>query len=238
MFSLLISSLLATTTATRIITRSMSSMSMNRGAFIVFEGGDRSGKTTQLSILQNYFKENNNNNIENMRFPNRTSTIGKMINSYLESATEMDDRTIHLLFSANRWEASSSIENILNSGKTILCDRYAYSGAAFTAAKGYDLNWCMACDKGLPQPDAVIYLNIPVDEAAKRGEYGAERYEKVEFQREVQKKYLELRDNDNDKWHTIDALQTKDDISIQIQKIVNTVINDCKEKPLKKLWTE
>ena len=193
MFSLLISSLLATTTAARTIARSMSSMNMNRGAFIVFEGGDRSGKTTQLSLLQNYFNENNNNNIHHMRFPNRTSTIGKMINSYLESATEMDDRTIHLLFSANRLEASSLIENILDSGKTILCDRYAYSGAAFTAAKGYDLNWCMACDKGLPEPDAVIYLNIPVDEAAKRGEYGVERYENVEFQREVQKKYLELR---------------------------------------------
>ena len=238
MFGFLISSLLAITTATRIKSRSLSMSNINRGAFIVFEGGDRSGKTTQLSILQNHFHDNNNDDIENMRFPNRTSTIGKMINSYLESATEMDDRTIHLLFSANRWESSSSIENVLNSGKTILCDRYAYSGAAFTAAKGYDLNWCMACDKGLPEPDAVIYLDIPVDEASKRGEYGAERYERVDFQREVQKKYLELRDSDNGQWHMIDALQTKDDISKQIQKIVITVMNDCKVQPIKKLWIE
>jgi len=37
----------------------------------------------------------------------RTTTIGKMIDSYLRSAEDLDDRVIHLLFSANRWEARS-----------------------------------------------------------------------------------------------------------------------------------
>ena len=37
----------------------------------------------------------------------RTTTIGKMIDSYLRSAEDVDDRVIHLLFSANRWEARS-----------------------------------------------------------------------------------------------------------------------------------
>ncbi len=39
-------------------------------------------------------------------FSDRTSSIGKMINSYLTNGIEMDDKAIHLLFAANRWEAS------------------------------------------------------------------------------------------------------------------------------------
>lgn len=47
-----------------------------------------------------------------------------------------------------------------------ICDRYAYSGVAFTSSKGLDLDWCKACDRGLPAPDCVIYLDIPVEDAA------------------------------------------------------------------------
>lgn len=43
-------------------------------------------------------------NAELWRFPDRTTAIGKMINSYLTSQSEIDDAAVHLLFSANRWE--------------------------------------------------------------------------------------------------------------------------------------
>jgi len=71
-----------------------------RGAFIVFEGIDRCGKSTQVDLLGKALS-----NAKNIRFPDRTSAIGQMINSYLVSATNMNDQAIHLLFSANRWEA-------------------------------------------------------------------------------------------------------------------------------------
>ena len=47
----------------------------------------------------------------------------------------MDDHAIHLLFSANRWEVAKSIREKLNAGITLVVDRYAYSGVAFTSAK-------------------------------------------------------------------------------------------------------
>ena len=37
---------------------------------------------------------------------------------------------------------------------------------AFSSAKGLDLDWCKTCDKGLPAPDCVIYLDMPVEVAA------------------------------------------------------------------------
>lgn len=73
----------------------------------------------------------------------------------------------------------------LRSGTTLVVDRYAYSGVAFTAAKGapgLDRAWCMAPDAGLPAPDAVFFLNLTVEQAAARGGYGEERYEKADFQ--------------------------------------------------------
>ena len=72
-----------------------------------------------------------------------------------------DDAAVHLLFSANRWEAVKSLKARLISGETLVCDRYAFSGVAFTSAKGtLDLEWCKNPDRGLPAPDAVIYLDV------------------------------------------------------------------------------
>jgi len=37
---------------------------------------------------------------------------------------------------------------------------------AFSSAKGLDLEWCKACDRGLPAPDVIIYLDMPIEDAA------------------------------------------------------------------------
>lgn len=148
---------------------------MSRGIFIVFEGLDRSGKTTQSTLL---FQELSKQGLQccQMRFPDRTTQIGAIIDGYLGKKLELDDHAIHLLYSANRWEKASDIKKLLTSGTTIICDRYAFSGVAFTAAKGMaSLEWCMSPDKGLPKPDVVIYVDIPVNVAGSRSQYGEER---------------------------------------------------------------
>lgn len=77
--------------------------SKSRGALVVLEGLDRCGKTTQSSRLVQYL-EGLGHSAELWRFPDRTTSVGQMISSYLSNRSELDDRTIHLLFSANRWE--------------------------------------------------------------------------------------------------------------------------------------
>ncbi len=94
----------------------------------------------------------------------------------------MDDRSIHLLFSANRWEKAKDLGEVLAGGTNVVCDRYAYSGVAFTSAKrttdeegneggSLGLKWCMGPDVGLPAPDCVIFLELGQEEAEKRGGY-------------------------------------------------------------------
>eukprot|EP00124_Ichthyophonus_hoferi_P003263 Ihof_evm1s274 gene=Ihof_evmTU1s274 len=155
-----------------------------RGALIVLEGCDHSGKTTQcinlVAALNNMGRK-----VQMLRFPDRTTAIGQMINSYLTSSLELSDQAVHLLFSANRWEAVASMKKLLSQGITLVVDRYAFSGVAFTAAKGLDVNWCRQPDIGLLAPDLTIFLDLPVEVAAERGTFGEERYEKREFQEKV-----------------------------------------------------
>ena len=76
--------------------------------------------------------------------------------------------------------------------------RYSYSGIAYSAAKGLDLDWCKGCDRGLPTPDLVFYFSLHPQIAAGRGEYGAERYENVEFQERVASVFGEILGLDED----------------------------------------
>ena len=57
-----------------------------------------------------------------------------------------------------------------------------------------DLSWCKQSDSGLPKPDLVIFLDIDPALAQNRGEYGAERYEKLTFQHQVRSNYMKLKD--------------------------------------------
>jgi dTMP kinase len=100
-------------------------------------------------------------------------------------------------------------------------DRYTYSGVAFSGAKGLDLEWCLNCDKGLPAPDAVIYLNISVENAEKRGGYGNERYEKREMQLQVSKLFSQMQ---NEKWMVLDATKSMDQLEEEIETLAMNVI--------------
>lgn len=188
-----------------------------RGAFIVFEGVDRSGKSTQC---QNLVKNLTDAGViaERWSFPDRTTPTGQMIDAYLRSQSDLDDASVHLLFSANRWEKKSELLSKLESGVTLVVDRYAFSGAVFTAAKGIpglDLEWSKAPDRGLPAPDAVLYLNLTVEAAAKRGCFGDERYEKEELQQKVRKLYSSLAKEVRG-WTQVDAAQSVDDLNRQV----------------------
>lgn len=165
-----------------------------RGAFIVFEGMDRAGKTTQAKLLQQRCVESGRE-VRFMRFPDRTTPIGKMIDSYLKGETEVEDHVIHLLFSANRWEAVNKIKAELEAGHTIICDRFYHSGIVYSAAKNIkslSLSWAKAPEIGLPRPDMVLFLDLEEEVARERGGWGGEVYEKGEMQRRVRDLFWSL----------------------------------------------
>ncbi|KAJ7472346.1 thymidylate kinase [Mycena galericulata] len=207
----------------------------SRGAFIAIEGLDRSGKTTQVATLQSRL-ETEGVPVKLLKFPDRTTAIGKMIDSYLRSQSELDDRAIHLLFSANRWELATTIEQLLAEGTTIVCDRYAFSGVAFSAAKGLPLDWCRSPDVSLPAPDVTLFLDITPEKARERGGYGEERYEKEEMQRKVRDIFREISSEfDQATWVTIDAGRKREDVAADVWESVRPLTVRL-SSPLQRLW--
>ena len=75
-----------------------------------------------------------------------------------------------------------------------MCDRYAYSGVAYTSAKGIDFNWCLESDVGLIKPDLVIYIEVEMSTISSRAGFGGERYEKTEFQTKVKDQFTKFKD--------------------------------------------
>eukprot|EP00878_Enallax_costatus_P005317 GHUV01005584.1.p1 GENE.GHUV01005584.1~~GHUV01005584.1.p1 ORF type:complete len:267 (+),score=41.88 GHUV01005584.1:159-959(+) len=224
------------TPATRSRLVSVASMA-SRGAFILFEGVDRCGKSTQTAKLASAL-QSRGVDVLSWNFPDRKNTVtGHAINEYLAGKNEQDDAAIHLLFSANRWEKRSALLEALQSGRTLVVDRYAYSGVAYSAAKavpGIDIAWCKAPDVGLPAPDLVIYLSISNEVAAARAGFGGERYEKTEFQDKVRGVFQQLQDPS---WLVIDAAQPPEEIHEQVLSEVLDVIKCCQEgEPIRQLW--
>ncbi|KAF9211205.1 hypothetical protein CPC16_000685 [Podila verticillata] len=195
---------------------------MARGRFILLEGCDRAGKSTQCAMLVDALKEKGHA-VELCKFPERTTTIGQMINAYLTNAKELDDRAIHLLFSANRWEAMQAMKNKLREGVHLVVDRYAYSGVAFSAAKGLDLTWCKNPDRGLVRPDLTFFLDLPTSEAEKRGGFGEERYEKRELQEKVRRVFHELKGKE---WVMVDA---RSSVQTMHEAILKTALEKIQE---------
>ena len=127
----------------------------------------------------------------------------------------------------------------LSEGITVICDRYAYSGVAFTATKGLDVEWLKNPDRGLPRPDAVLYLDLSIEDAMKRGGFGNEVYEKEDLQRIVKGVYEEKLWED-EYWHKVPANQTPEELHELLKalctKIIASIPADSKEP--KTLWTE
>ncbi|OQR71462.1 thymidylate kinase-like [Tropilaelaps mercedesae] len=205
-----------------------------RGALIVLEGLDRTGKSTQTMRLVEEL-EKRGKHAEAWRFPDRSTPLGKVIGEYLQKTKDLDDRAIHLLFSANRWEKRAEMMNKLSQGITLVVDRYAFSGVAFSSAKaGLPLEWCRQPDVGLPKPDLVVFLYADIDVLKTRGGYGLERYENETFQRAVANRYAELQD---ETWVRIDATAEPEHIAKDILSAVERSTKHLSDD-VGKLWSD
>ncbi|KPP77373.1 thymidylate kinase-like [Scleropages formosus] len=211
-------------------------MTGRRGALIILEGVDRAGKTTQCTKLVQALRARGRA-AEMMRFPDRTTKIGQMISLYLEKKINLEDHTVHLLFSANRWELAPLIKKKLEQGVSLVVDRYAFSGVAFTSAKpGFGLEWCKNPDVGLPKPDLVLFLQLSPAEAARRGKFGDERYERTDFQKTVLQRFEQLMKDPSVNWQVIDAARSIDELHQEILRHSEAAIEQAANQPVAELW--
>lgn len=121
------------------------------------------------------------------------------------------------------------MQALLESGVSLVCDRYLYSGAAYSFANGLDLTWCLMCDDGLMKPDCVIYIDVLPEVASKRGEWGEERYEVLEFQEKVYDAYKVLSGCDDVEWVVVDGTKAKEQVAEIVLQECLRVLNSTED---------
>ena len=138
---------------------------------------------------------------------------------------------------------STSIERDLLSGTLILADRYAFSGIAFSHAKGLPYEWCRSPEISLPAPDLTIFLDISPEHARARGGYGEERYEKEEMQGRVREVFKRMGKEmgrvevGETRWVGIDAGRPVEEVANDIWNAISPLMHGL-VRPLEHLWTE
>jgi dTMP kinase len=145
--------------------------------FVVIEGLDGSGKSTQINHLKDYLQQTGIN-YKYLHFP-RTDTpvYGDLIARFLRGEFGPIDAVnpylVALLYAGDRDEAKLQISQWLIEENLVLVDRYVYSNIAFQCAKMHDeskreqlKNWILNLEfsyNKIPQPDIVLYLDVPFE---------------------------------------------------------------------------
>lgn len=189
--------------------------------FVVLEGCDCSGKTTQCNLLSDELHKKCMPNMI-LRFPDRTTSTGQLLDKYLKGENNLDPHVAHLLFSANRWECQSKIQTLINNGVVIIADRYKDSGAAYSMTTGCEKNWCTSTDVGLIEPDLIIFIDVHPSIVSNRHGFGNERYENINFQTQV---WENLHALSTPQWKIIDGTQTIEQIAQEIFELVYEKLN-------------
>jgi len=157
--------------------------------FIAIEGIDGSGKTTQSKLLARSLKKQGHD-VLRTREPTQDN-IGVLIRGILKSHAEIDPKALTYLFLADRIEHAKEIQQAIEEGKVVICDRYMLSTLAYQSAQGLDLNWLKDLHKDILKPDLTFLLDVDPRISMERLR-SEEKFEKTEFQERARQAYLSL----------------------------------------------
>ena len=191
---------------------------MSNGKFVVFEGIDGSGKSTQCKLLHDRLLQNGINTTF-VREPGGTQT-GEYIRKWLSTGSDIDPMSEFLLFSAARSAlVSQKIQPALEMGNIVISDRYMYSSIAYQSfGRGIELDKIITINQistdGL-SADIAFLIDTPPEVSLKRiKDREGDRFEKeaVNFHKKVRKGFLKLANQDKSLWSTVDGKAHPQDI--------------------------
>lgn len=151
-------------------------MHSHPGVFIVLEGADGSGKSTQFRLTAERLKAVGHE-VEIFKFPQYDEPSSTFVKAYLDGdygpASEVSPYTASMFYALDRYHASSRIKKALADGKVVVADRYvgsnmAHQGSKFTnlaERRGFFI-WEDSLEfelLGIPRPNINIFLRVPVE---------------------------------------------------------------------------
>lgn len=168
-----------------------------RGKFIVFEGIDGSGISTQSQRLKILLESKYGIKIVQAKEPSE-GPIGTVIRQVLSGRMMgIDDKSLALLFAADRIDHNKNkIIPVLEKGDYIICDRYLWSSYAYQGIKN-DYSWIEEINKYAYKPDLTIFIKVKPETSIKRitgSRHKTEIFEEVEILQRVLDNYIRLFD--------------------------------------------
>lgn len=189
--------------------------------YIVFEGIDNCGKSTQIKLLYNYFKENTNRTVERIKEPSNSS-IGRFILDFMKSEEALSDTNkeiTSLLFSADRLTQKNKILQYKNNPENILIsDRSYISSICYQSNNHINTSWIEQINKYIPQPDLTIILRITPDMSIQRSSQDT-AYETREQLKRIQNNYLQYAMHHKNTY-LVNGAQARQTIHKNIKKVV------------------
>jgi dTMP kinase len=187
--------------------------------FLVIEGLDGSGKSTQLNLLCEYL-DRKEVPFKYLHFPRLEEGVyGKLIARFLRgelgAIDQVDPYLVAMIFAGDRTDAAGLIRGWMEEGRLVIVDRYVYSNIAFQCAKLSSTgerdrlrDWILEFEfgyNGLPRPDVSLFLDVPLeftrqqlknhrkgdDRAYLKGERDIHE-ENLDFQEQVLQVYMSL----------------------------------------------
>lgn len=199
--------------------------------FIVLEGVDGSGKSTQIANLRQLFAERGIES-EYLHFPRFDAPyfgdlIARFLRGELGSIEQVDPYIVALLYAGDRRDAATKINEWLAAGKVVLVDRYVYSNVGYQCAKIEDATereklrkWILDLEFdyfSIPRPDVSLFLDVPfafTERKLKEQREGDDRAylqgkqdiheQSMDLQRKVRQVYIDAAEYD-DHMHVVDC---------------------------------
>jgi dTMP kinase len=200
-----------------------------RGAFICFEGGEGSGKSTHARKLASEL-ERRGLPIVRSREPGGTPLGEELRELLLHHQHELLPLEEFLLFSTARAElANSIVRPALDAGRTVILDRYYYSSLAYQGAGGLSLELMRQVTTTVVKdcvPDLVLLLEVPPEVGMERSARikggGSDRFERREaaFHQEVRRLYLQFAQEEPERFRVIETTPPHEEVFARILEAV------------------
>lgn len=203
--------------------------------FITLEGPEGSGKSSQLSILAEWLREQGYN-VYTTREPGGT-LISDQIRTILHDLenTAMHPRTEILLYLASRSQhVEEVIRPLLEKDTIVLCDRYADSTLAYQGyGHGIDiptLKKLLDFSTGGLYPDLTILLDLNVEIGLERRKQSGGEWNRLDayalaFHKRVREGYLTLVADEPQRWRIVDAAQSFEDVQKALREVIRAELS-------------
>jgi dTMP kinase len=193
---------------------------IERGRFVVLEGGEGSGKSTQVSLLARRLRDAGRDVVETFE-PGGTEHGAQIRALLLDDDSRLDARAELLLLAADRAQhVAEVVRPALGRGADVVCDRYAPSTLAYQGrgrglgvdAVGPISHWASA---GL-DADLVVVLDVSDEESARRRPTAADRFERApaDFHRVVREAYRQLARSEG--WTLVDGTGSPGEVAQRV----------------------